>query len=88
MRTSLNEIALTEKYLQGQLSPEERLVFEARLLTSPLLRCNVSVQQKVYTLTKLYHRRKIKQQALNVQHKLFHESQHAEWKEEIVKLFK
>ena len=88
MRTSLNDIARAEKYLRGQLPPEERLVFEAQLLTSPLLRWNVSAQRKVYTLLKLYHRRKIKQQAQNIQHKLFNESQHADWKEEIVQLFK
>jgi anti-sigma factor RsiW len=88
MRTSLNDIAHTEKYLQGRLSPEERLVFEARLLTSPLLRWNVSTQQKVYTLLKLYHRKKMKQQVKTVQDKLFHDAQHAEWKKEILQLFK
>ena len=88
MRTSLNDIAHAEKDLHNQLSPEERLLFEARLLTSPLLRWNVSVQQKVYTLVKLYHRKKIKQQAKNVHDKLFHDVRHADWKEEIIQLFK
>jgi hypothetical protein len=88
MRTSLNDIAHTEKFLRGELPPEEKLVFEARLLTSPVLRWNISAQQKVYTLIKLYHRKKIKQQAQNIQHKLFHESQHADWREEIIQLFK
>lgn len=88
MRTSLNDIAHAEKYLHNRLSPEERLLFEARLLTSPLLRWNVSVQQKVYTFVKLYHRKKIKQQAKNVHDKLFHDARHADWKEEIIQLFK
>lgn len=88
MRTSLNDIAHAEKYLHNRLSPGERLVFEARMLTSPVLRWNVSAQQKVYTLIKLYHRRKMKQQAGSVQHKLFHDARHAHWKEEITQLFK
>lgn len=88
MRTSLNNIAHAEKYLHDQLPAEERLVFEARLLTSPLLRWNVSAQQKVYTLVKLYHRRKMKQQAKNTQNKLFHDARHAYWKKEIIQLFK
>lgn len=88
MRTSLSDIAYAEKYLREQLSPEDKLVFEARLLTSPVLRWNVSAQQKVYTLVKLYHRRKIKQQAANIQSKLFHDARHAEWKKEIIQLFK
>jgi hypothetical protein len=88
MRTSWNDIAFAEKYLHGQLTPEERLVFEARLLTSPILRWNVSAQQKVYTLVKIYHRGKIKQQAKNVQDKLFHDARHADWKKEIIQLFK
>lgn len=88
MRTSLNDIAHTEKYLQDKLPLEERLLFEARLLTNPLLRWNVSAQQKVYTLLKLYHRRRIKEHTLTVQQRLFQESQHAAWKEQITQLFK
>ncbi len=88
MRTSLNDIARTEKYLRDQLPPEEKLLFEAQMLTSPLLRWNVAAQKKVYTLLTLYHRRKTKEQAQNVQQKLFQESQHAAWKEQITQLFK
>lgn len=88
MRTSLNDIAHTEKYLKNQLPPEDKLLFEARLLTNPLLRWNVTAQQKVYTLLKLYHRRKTKEQAQSVQQRLLKESQHAAWKEQITQLFK
>jgi hypothetical protein len=88
MRTSLNDIARTEKYMNDKLPPEERLLFEAQLLTSPLLRWNVAAQQRVYTLLKLYHRRKIKEQTQTVQQKLFQESQHAAWREQITQLFK
>lgn len=88
MRTSLNDIAHTEKYLQGKLPPEEKLLFKARLLTSPLLRWNAAAQQKVYIVLKLYHRRKIKEQAQTVQQKLFQETQHVAWREQITQLFK
>jgi hypothetical protein len=39
-------------------------------------------------LVKLYHRRKMKQQAKNTQNKLFHDARHAYWKKEIIQLFK
>jgi cytochrome c-type biogenesis protein CcmH/NrfG len=74
--------------MNDKLPPEEKLLFEAQLLTSPLLRWNVSAQQRVYTLLKLYHRRKIKEQTQTVQQKLFQESQHAAWREQITQLFK
>ncbi|WP_333821448.1 hypothetical protein [Ohtaekwangia sp.] len=88
MRTSLNDIALTERYLFGKLAPEESLLFQARLLTDPILRAHVAVQQKVYTLLLHFHRKKMKEEVRTIHNAHFHDPAHAEFKEQINQLFK
>ncbi|SKC61509.1 hypothetical protein [Ohtaekwangia koreensis] len=88
MRTSLNDIALAEKYLLGKLEPEETLVFEARLLTNPVLRWNVAAQKKVYSVLKLYHRKKLKKEVQVVHQTIFNDAKHQDFKQEILQLFK
>jgi hypothetical protein len=85
MRTSLTDIKLAEQYLAGKLSNEDALVFEARLLTSPLLRVNVFVQKRCYALLRMYHKRKAIVQA---HEQLFADPERAEWQQHIHGLFK
>jgi len=88
MRTSLNDLRQTENYLHGALSPEESLVFEAHLLKDPVLRLNVYVQQKVYTLLRLYHRKKVKEELEEVHQRIFRDPAKADLQQEIAQLFK
>lgn len=60
MRTSLNEIKLIADYLDGNLNPDDRLVFEARLLLEPELSLNVSLQKQIYLGLEEYHHQRIK----------------------------
>lgn len=60
MRTSLNEIKLIADYLDGNLNPDDRLVFEARLLLEPELLLNVSLQKQIYLGLEEYHRQRMK----------------------------
>ena len=71
MRTSLTDIRQTELYLQNNMRPEDRLLFEARLITNPVLRMNLLVQKKAYKLLRHYHRKKMKEDIAAVQEKLF-----------------
>lgn len=87
MRTSLNEIKQTEEYLHRQLITEEALVFEARLLTNPLLRLNVLAQKKVYQLIKQYWRKKLKREAEQLSERLFSDSGKREFQSTIKNLF-
>ena len=87
MRTSLNEIKQTEQYLQGQLVTEDALVFEARLLTSPLLRLNMLAQNKVYQLVKLYHRKKVKAEVQIVSEQLFNNPEKKDFQAMVFNLF-
>lgn len=87
MRTSLTDIKNTEAYLQGKLNTQERLFFEARLLTSPLLRLNLQLQKQVYTLLQLYHRRQLKEEVALVQQRLFDSPDNAAFQQSILHLF-
>ena len=87
MRTSLTEIQQTEAFLQGQLAPQDKLFFEARLLTSPLLRLNLKLQKKVYALLQLYHRKKLKEEVGVVHQQLFNDPQKRAFQQEITQLF-
>jgi hypothetical protein len=71
MRASLNEIKTTELFLSAQLSPPENLLFEARILTNPILQMNVALQQKIYAVVRAYHIKQLKIELRAIQHDLF-----------------
>ena len=88
MRTSLNEIKEIEKFLHHQLDAEESLVFEARLLTNPMLKLNTYLQQKIGQLLLIYHRKKLKEEAETVHQRLFSDPEKADFQQTIMELFK
>jgi hypothetical protein len=88
MRTSLNEISDAERYLFKQLSTEESLLFEAKMLINPLLRLNVSIQKKVYSLIRLYHRKKLKEEFEAIHEDLFNQPEKRAFQESVHQLFK
>ena len=87
MRTSLNNIRQAEKYLSGQLKPEDSLVFKARLLTSPLLRLDVHFQQQAYRFIHLFHRKKLKQEVESVHDQLFSNPAKEAFRQQIFHIF-
>jgi len=88
MRTSLNDVRQTEQYLNGQLTPEEVLVFEAKLLTNPILKLNMLFQKKVYLIVAMYHRKKLKEEAEVVHQRLFNDTNKKDFQQNIYSLFK
>jgi len=88
MRTSLNDIQKIENYLGGKLNSNESLVFQARLLIDPVLKLNVYVQQKVYSILLLYHRRKLKEEAEIVHQRIFSDPQKVDFQQAILQRFK
>lgn len=88
MRTSLNNIRQAEAYIKGRLAPQESLLFEARLLTDPLLRLNLRMQQKAYTLIRMFHRKKLKEEVAGVHEQLFNDPEQAAFRQQIKQLFK
>jgi hypothetical protein len=88
MRTSLNEISANEKYLRGELSTEDRLIFEARMLTNPVLKMNLFFQQRTLELVRMYHRKKLKEKAEQVHRHLFSDPSKADFQHSVFRLFK
>ena len=87
MRTSLNEIKQTEQFLQGQLTTEDTLLFEAKLLTNPLFKLNMLAQKKVYQLVKLYQRKKIKTEVETASKHVFSDPEKTAFQSTIHNLF-
>jgi len=88
MRTSLTEIRQAEQYLGGQMNAEDRLLFEAKMLTNPVLNMNVAVQQKVRRIVALFHRAQLKEQAAAVHQQLFSDPRKKDFQQSIHQLFK
>lgn len=88
MRTSLTEIKETEQYLQDAMNAPEARVFEARLLTSPLLRINKYFQEKAYTLLRHYHRKQLKAETEAIHQRIFSDPEKAAFRQQIALLFK
>jgi hypothetical protein len=88
MSTLLIEIRYAEKYLSGKMSAEDALVFEAKLLTNPVLKMNVYFLEKTFHLLKLYHRRRLKEEAQAAHQRLFSDPNKAEFSGHIFQLFK
>lgn len=87
MRTSLNEIKNIEDYLFLTAEPEERVLFEARMLLQPELKQNVSVQQMIYEMIRLYSRKQLKQEIENVHRQLFEKPVHKDFANRIRRYF-
>jgi hypothetical protein len=88
MKTSWSDTFYIENYLQGKLSPGNRLMFEARLLMSRKLRTDLYFQKKVHTMVNLYHRKKLKEELDALHQALFNDPNKVVFQERIHQLFK
>jgi len=88
MTTSFNNTHLIEKYLQGSLSGGDRLVFEARLLLNRALRTDLYFQKKAYSLVKIYHRQKVKEELEILHRQIFNNPDNIVFQQSIYQLFK
>lgn len=88
MRTSLNDIRLAEKHLLKNLEPGESLVFQARLITEPVLRWNVYLLRKVFDVLALRQRKTVKIEIEAIHNRLFTHPAKAEFQRQILQLFK
>ncbi len=87
MRTSLNEIEQIEKYIHGELSPGESLVFQAKKIVSPALQKNLLMQMKIHEVLKAYHRRKLKREAERIHRALFRDPSKISFQQNILQFF-
>ncbi len=56
MRKPLAEIEEIERYLDGKMPVEDKLVFQARTIISDDLKKNVSLQRKAYKIIRCFAR--------------------------------
>lgn len=83
----LHEIKEIENYLQGNLNPSSKLVFEARLSLDPVLTLRVNWQRRLYSIIRLSGRRKIKSEAERIHRRLFSDPAKQGFRQQIFQLF-
>lgn len=87
MKTSLNNTRLIEQFLEENLSPVNKFLFETRLLVNPELRHTLYFQKKTYSLVKMYHRQKMREELELLHQRLFNDPSGFEFQQKIFKLF-
>lgn len=87
MRTSLNEIKRIEQHLLQEQSPEDSLLFEARMLLNADLEEKVKRQQKTYQVVQAYGRKQLRAEIEAVHQKLFTEPRHRGFRHKVLSLF-
>ena len=85
---SYADTAQIQRYIIGEMSTRERLLFEARLLLDRSLRTAVKDQQKVYRVVRLSGRRALKLEIEAIHRKLFSSESGYIYRENILELFK
>lgn len=88
MRTSLNNLQLTEDCLLGRASGEQRVLFEANLLLNPVLREDVRWQRKTYLIIREYGRQQLRTELEQVHQALFTAPQHRTFRERVFEFFR
>lgn len=87
MRTSLNEIQLTEEHLMQRLHGDEEFLFQAKLILNRKLAENVQFQSKSYHLVREYGRKRLKEELEAVHQKLFSEDEYRSFRQKVLSLF-
>ncbi|MEO5977464.1 MAG: hypothetical protein ABIS36_19400 [Chryseolinea sp.] len=62
MKTSLNEVMTIEKHLEGTMTGPELVAFKTKMEVNSALETNVSMQSRLISLLRIYHRKKVKYQ--------------------------
>jgi hypothetical protein len=88
MKISWNDTRHIEQYLDQELSEEEKILFEAKLVLDPRFKLNVGLLKQIHSLIKLYGRRKMKAEIGKIHHQLFHNPEHIIFQQRIQQLFK
>jgi hypothetical protein len=88
MKTSWDELILIERYLDDQLSTDERETFEDRLRTDKIFKINVLAQFKVRRVVKKHYLAKLRQQARLLHNRLYNDPARRHLRQAIEALFK
>ncbi|HOZ88546.1 MAG TPA: hypothetical protein PL029_12355 [Bacteroidia bacterium] len=83
----MNETQQIENYLLKGLLPEDKLLFEAKLLLNKDLQEKLLWQQSTYELIKQHGRKQIKKEIEAVSLKLFSEKKYLTFRKKILQIF-
>jgi hypothetical protein len=87
MRTSLTDIQLIESSLHGKLSDAEQMTFHSRLLSDPVFTLHYKIQKRIYSVLRLYNRKKLKEKSEEIHRSLFTDPLKKDFRESIFRLF-
>lgn len=83
----MNETTHIDRYLLGELPPEERVLFEARLLIDDELAEKTALQQQLHAIVVQSARRELKREIAAAEQHLFHHSDHRPFQALIRRIF-
>ena len=83
----MNESRLIEGYIFNTLPPDERLLFEARLITDQTLAGKLHAQKLTYRAIEDYGRKQLHEEIKKVEDKLFKSPKHSGFRRSIFKIF-
>lgn len=87
MKTSSNNTYLIEQYLEGKMSPLDKLMFETKMLVNRDLRKDLYFQQKTYHLIKMYHRKKVREDLELLHQHIFSDPTKIKFQQRILNIF-
>jgi hypothetical protein len=87
MKTSWNSTNEIEQYLFYGLKPEDKALFETRLILEPSLKENMHWQQATYTIVKEYGRQKLREEIDQVAHHIFTSNRYKSFREKVFSFF-
>lgn len=88
MRTSLNRLKAIDDHIHHRLSPEDAILFEARLLVDPSLRDDTRLQISAYRIILLFGRRTLRRELRKIHHELFDPGENPAFRKSISNIFK
>jgi hypothetical protein len=88
MRTSLNNIKEIDNHVLGLASPQDSLLFEARMIINPELKLDVAWHRQTLTLVQQYGRKQLRADIEAVHNQLFTQPQHLSFRQSILRFFK
>jgi hypothetical protein len=84
----LNEIKLIDGHIFNSNTPEDALLFDAKLILNPELQDQVRWQKKTHAIVKQYSCKKLRAEIEVVHQRLFDETEHKSFRQRILNIFR
>ncbi|RYU91305.1 hypothetical protein EWM62_05030 [Mucilaginibacter terrigena] len=88
MRTSLNNIKEIDDHVLGLATPQDGLLFEAKMILNPQLRADVFWHKQTLSLVQQYGRTQLRADIEAIHNQLFTQPEHRSFRQTILRFFK